>query len=214
MLDLEPSSLLLLITSVIIAQHIVKFVGKTVIQEFGWVLYCGIASQMGHKKFLELQHKRKELYNTTVERSGVSAQDEYAKWTKLNRRADKLNKEVENLTQEVMTSKEQTTKAVGFALALITTLPVWFFRIWFRKAIFFYFPVGVLPRSLEWILALPFTVTGGISLTLWMMSVNKLMSALAFLLSFPYQKEPPYPKRISSDAEREDADEKIEMEQK
>ena len=49
-------------------------------------------------------------YTKQTDRKEPSAQDEYAKWTKLNRQADKLSAELQKLNQEIQQQNHLLTK--------------------------------------------------------------------------------------------------------
>lgn len=165
----------------LLLKTIVNAIGKAKIESYVWNLYINVASK---SEFVELKQKREQLIEINKQRKSISAQDEYAKWTKLNRQFDKVNSEVAALTEAVSSEKLKLTKAIGVAISLCTAAPIWFSRVWYRKAILFYFPQGVLPHYLEWVLALPFITTGGVGLTIWMMAVNWVLGGIAQIVLF------------------------------
>lgn len=181
MLDLKPSSILVFVFVALLLKTIVNAIGKAKIESYVWNLYINVASK---SEFVELKQKREQLIEINKQRKSISAQDEYAKWTKLNRQFDKVNSEVAALTEAVSSEKLKLTKAIGVAISLCTAAPIWFSRVWYRKAILFYFPQGVLPHYLEWVLALPFITTGGVGLTIWMMAVNWVLGGIAQIVLF------------------------------
>lgn len=193
MLDIEPSNLLVVIFLVLCIKQLINAIGKSKLENIGWTIYCKVLPNVGNSKFRLLAAKQEELNKVAKERKSISAQDQYAKWTKLNRQFDKLNAELSELKQETTASKGQISKYIGYGIMCLTSLPIWFFRVWFRKAVLFYFPVGVLPHSFEWFLALPFITTGGVGLSVWMFASNKVISSLLFLVMFPFEKEIPAP---------------------
>lgn len=180
MLDLKPSSILVFVFVALLLKTIVNAIGKAKIESYVWNLYINVASK---SEFVELKQKREQLIEINKQRKSISAQDEYAKWTKLNRQFDKVNSEVAALTEAVSSEKLKLTKAIGVAISLCTAAPIWFSRVWYRKAILFYFPQGVLPHYLEWVLALPF-ITTGVGLTIWMMAVNWVLGGIAQIVLF------------------------------
>lgn len=184
MLDLKPLSILLFVFVALLLKTLVKAIGKGNIQNAAWNVYISIATKAGHSQFVELSAKRAELVDINKQRKSVSAQDEYARWTKLNRQFDKINGEVAAMTEAISSEKLKFTKAVGVLISLLTAAPVWFSRVWYRKAILFYFPPGVLPHYVEWALALPFVTTGGVGLTIWMMAVNSVLGSIVEVVLF------------------------------
>ncbi|KAM9908970.1 hypothetical protein OXX79_000005 [Metschnikowia pulcherrima] len=188
MLDLQPATILAFIFTVLVAKHTVAAVGKTTLVDYAWAFYAWLASRAGHPKFRQLSEKRSEMVRINRERKAISAQDQYAKWTKLNRAFDKVSGEVNTLAEEVSSEKAKVAKLVGLALTGLTTAPIWFSRYWYRKHVLLYFPAGVLPYPVEWVLALPFTKTGGLGLTVWMFAVNSVLGSVTFLAK--YMTEP------------------------
>ena len=190
MLDLHPYTLLVTVFVVLVFKTVVGQIGKSTIQEYGWLVYVMVGTKFGlNKSFLKFSSKKHELQALNKQKRSISAQDEYAKWTKLNRKADSLAVELKELEDLIATNKTLVNKAVNMAILVVTTLPIWFFRVWFRKAVLFYLPPGVLPYYVEWCLALPFIQTGGIGLTIWMMSVNSVLGGIAFLIGFVWEKK-------------------------
>lgn len=181
MLDLNSSSVLTLILVVLIAKTVITSIGKPTLLNKCWNLYSVVACRAGKPQFVELAKKRQELVQINKERKSISAQDQYAKWTKLNRSFDKLSAEVKTLADQVSTEKATVNKVVNGAVTLLTVAPIWFCRVWYRKTVLFHFPSGYFPGVMEWFLALPFTVKGGVGLTVWMFAVNSVLSSIVFL---------------------------------
>lgn len=184
MLDLAPTSVLSLLLVVLILLNLIKAIGKSSLANQCWNLYSTVASKAGKAKFVELSKKRNELVQINKERKSISAQDQYAKWTKLNRNFDRVSAEVKTLVEEVSSEKATVNKVVNMAVSILTVAPVWFCRVWYRKTVLFYFPKGYLPYALEWAMALPFTVTGGLGLTVWMYALNSFLSSIIFLIGY------------------------------
>lgn len=195
MFDISSSNLLISVLVVLFAKQLINAVGKATLENIGWSAYCKVAPKLGDSKFIALEQKNGELAKVSKERKSISAQDEYARWTKLNRQSDKLTGEINKLKEETSASRSYISKYIGYMILVTTTLPIWFFRVWFRKAVLFYFPTGVLPHYVEWFLALPFITTGGVGLTIWMSAVNNVVSSVIFLVKFPFEKEVPFPSK-------------------
>lgn len=201
MFNLQPASIVVFIFTVLLLKYVVKFIGKTSIQERAWHLYTVGASGVGHSTFATLAEKRRELVEINRQRKAISAQDEYAKWTKLNRQFDKLNADVTALAESTSSERALVNKAVSVALILSTTAPVWFARAWYRKSVLFYLPPGAFPYYVEWIVALPFIVTGGVGLTVWMYALNSVFSSIEFLVTFYSEKSVPKPEEPATKVE-------------
>lgn len=187
MLDLHPYTLLAAVILVLVARHTVDAVGKPKIHDAGWAVFTTVGPLLGHTKMAKIGEKRQELAAVAAQKKKISAQDEYSRWTKLNRQQDKLAAEIKTLSEDLGSSKAAVVRAVGWAISAFTVVPVWFGRFWYRKAVLFYFPQGVLPHYAEWVLALPFGVTGGVGLTVWMFAVNTVLAGVVFLASFHFE---------------------------
>lgn len=212
MFELQPSTLLVAIFFVLFTKKIVHFVGKSNIKNNAWTLYTQVASTAGHPKFAKLAAKRKEFVDINKERRSISAQDQYAKWTKLNRQLDAVSAEMKTLGDEMSVEKAQFTKLLDLVIMALTTAPIWFSRYWYRKNVLFYFPTGVLPSKVEWFLALPFMSTGAVGLTIWMFAVNSVLSSVEFLVTFLLLEHVEKPVKASQKvSEVKEVDEVIEM---
>lgn len=188
MFSLESATLLAIVFLVLFFQKLTTLVGKGNISDWAWYGYRKYAVSIGDAEISSLAAKSKELNEVNKEKKSISAQDEYARWTKLNRKSDQLTNELKTLNEQLILKKSVLTKYVNFIIMLTTTIPLWFIRYWYRKTVLFYLPKGVFPPLIEWFLALPFTQVGGIGLTVYIFSVNSVLSDLFFLLSFPFSK--------------------------
>lgn len=201
-LELHPYTLLVVVVGVLLLKQLVDFVGKPKIQELGWNLYLKLGSRFGlNKSFEEWSKKKDELRETNRQKKLISAQDQYAKWTKLNRQSDKLVAEIKTIEELINTDKAKVNWVISKFTLVLITLPLWFMRVWYRKNILFYLPTGVLPYTVEWFLALPFVPLGGIGLTIWMFSVNSVISSILFLISFVFSAKPEKPTKPKSKIE-------------
>lgn len=210
-LDFLAPTLLVLVVVVLLLRQIVSAVGKTKLADQVWNFYTAMASKAGHSKFGEISQLKSQLRAINAERRSISSQDEYARWTKLNRQFDKLTTEVDTLVEQTATERSQLVATVNLAITIFTVAPVWLLRLWYRKTVFFYFPKDALPHSVEWVLAFPFTLTGGVGLTVWMFAVGLVLSAISFAVSFLMEKPVEKPERENPKAKaREDIKEKTE----
>ncbi|RKP29256.1 Golgi to ER traffic protein 1 [Metschnikowia bicuspidata] len=200
MLDLTPTSVLLLLLVTIAVQTAVTAIGKSALLNQIWSVYFYIASSAGKPKFVEHTRKRAELVQINQERKSISAQDQYARWTKLNRSFDRLSSEIKELSSLVSSEKASVEKAVNTAVLVCTTAPIWLCRIWFRKTVVFYFPPGYLPHAVEWFLSFPFTVTGGVGVSLWIWCVNSALNSIVFLLLYLIEPVVPRPQKETENA--------------
>ena len=213
-LDISGYTILVLVWVILFVKALVDLIGKPTLQQLGWQLYLIIGPKLGlNKGFNEYGQKRKELWETTREKRSISAQDQYAKWTKLNRKCDKLNAELKLLEEQISKDKAKVNTVVNQILFLLISGPVWFFRIWYRKNVLFYLPKGALPKQIEWVMALPFFATGTVGLTMWMQCVGQVLSQILFMFEFLFIDKPvakPQPPKVSQKLEKSPQIEEIE----
>lgn len=184
-LDISGYTILVLIFSILVTKGIVDLVGKPALHQLAWQLYLLVGPKLGLSKVLQdYGEKRKELWETNREKRSISAQDQYAKWTKLNRKCDKLNAEIKTLDELIAKDQAKVNMVVNQLIMVFLTVPVWFFRVWYRKNVLFYLPNGVLPRVVEWVMALPFFAVGAVGLTMWMQCVNQVVALVLFMVKF------------------------------
>ncbi|WLF77446.1 GET complex subunit get1 [Lodderomyces elongisporus] len=186
-LDIDPYTILVTSFLILAIQKLVTVIGKQKIQLYIWQIYTKYLSHSQSIKQFNL--KQKEIKDLTKQQKSISAQDEYAKWTKINRALDKLKLEVQELNETIAGEKTRIDSITKLAITLISTLPIWFLRIFCRKTALLYIRKGILPAYLEWWLALPFFKSGTIGLTCWMFVVNSVLSNLIFLISFPFTQK-------------------------
>ncbi|KAK6462630.1 coiled-coil membrane protein [Scheffersomyces coipomensis] len=187
-IDLQPYTLLVSTFLILAFQQVINQVGKSTIQELVWSLYMAIGSKLNlTNSFKEYSTKQIEIVDLNKQKRLISAQDQYAKWTKLNRQVDKLTAELTQLKETISKDKSSVNSFVSLSIMLITTAPLWFFRLWFRKSILFYLPPQYLPYALEWVFSIPFFPLGSVGLTVWTFAVKQVISSIIFLSSFPFQ---------------------------
>ncbi|CAN3355346.1 golgi to ER traffic protein 1 [Diutina catenulata] len=184
-LDFNGYTILVLVFAVLVTKQIVNAISKSVLQQWGWQVYMAVGPKLGvNQAFAEYNDKRRQLWQLNKEKRAISAQDQYAKWTKLNRQCDKLNAELKQVEESISKDRATVNTLVNQAILVTLTAPVWFFRVWFRKNVLFYLPKGVLPAWVEWVMALPFFAAGSVGLTMWMQCVNSVASSALFMLKF------------------------------
>lgn len=193
-IDFDPYTVLLSIFIILTTQQIIKSIGKPTIQEFIWLTYIRLATKFNlTPTFTQLHLKKQELHEVNKQKRSISAQDEYAKWTKLNRKCDCITKEIQQLNESVSSNKATIDRMTNVGIKVLTMVPLWFFRVFARKTHLFYFSPGVFPWYVERVLAFPFFPTGAVGLTVWMFAVNNFISSVMFLITFPMMKKPELP---------------------
>ncbi|KAG7663415.1 GET1 [[Candida] subhashii] len=193
-IDFDPYTVVISVFLVLIFKQLISTIGKSTIQEFIWLSYIQLGTRFNlTPNFTQLHLKKQELHEINKQKRSISAQDQYAKWTKLNRKCDSLTKEIQDLNEIISGNKVKINKLTGLVIMVVTTLPLWFFRIFARKTHLFYLSEGVFPWYVERLLAFPFFPSGTIGLTVWMYAVNSVISSIIFILSFPFKHKPSKP---------------------
>lgn len=193
MFSLSASSLLLAVIFFLVLKKAIDSIGRNRIEIIAWEGYCLVAAKLGEAKIKEFLNKKHQLVAVKKEKSHISAQDEYARWTKLNRRVDQLKQEVDQLEKEIGSERKQVANWVGWALTLSITLPMWVLRLGFGRRTLFFLPKGVFPYAIERVLAFPFGTLGGIGVSIWVIALNSVLSSIAFAVMSMLEKPVPRP---------------------
>lgn len=146
--------------------------------------------QANSSRLKDLMRQRGDLILAQKE---ISAQDEYAKWTKNNRALDKINKQIEEEKKALLAQVDGTKATLKkFKLAAIT-VPFTFLKFYKGKMPIYELPKGIFPNYLQglmqhgWIyvplgplnlkkVSEGATVT--VSLGIWLFALLKVVSTL------------------------------------
>ncbi|KAF8134532.1 CHD5-like protein-domain-containing protein [Boletus edulis] len=164
-------SLVITIFSLVFLTELVSWIGKTVLLDFAWGLYC--------RMFMSVQYTRQrqikaELLVTKKELLQTSAQDQFAKWAKLRRSVDKGLAELEKLNGELATTKTAFSAKFSSLVWILTTGLQFAIGWWYRKSAVFYLPPNWF-GPLTWTLALPFAPPGSVSVGVWQMACRRVI---------------------------------------
>ncbi|CDK27954.1 unnamed protein product [Kuraishia capsulata CBS 1993] len=183
---MESWSLLVFITLFLLFQKVFNWIGQDRVKQAAWIGYQQVSAEAEIK---HLHAVRKELRQIYVERSAISAQDQYAKWTKLNRRFDKLEKEKNDLELSLGVKREAFNAKVAVAIKLVTTLPLYAVRFFFARRVLFSIPDKVLPRPVEFLMSFPLLPRGSVGPIVWVFASSRVsglvFSAVRFLVTSP-----------------------------
>ncbi|KAJ7385804.1 hypothetical protein OS493_013838 [Desmophyllum pertusum] len=125
------------------------------------------------------KHMKDRIIQMKSEQVMISAQDEYARYIRLQRQINKLTEELSQLVKqrsEKATRRRKILTAICMGLLALCHIS---FLLTYRKD-----PVIVLP--MEWfhplntILAFPTGVAGAIGLPCWIITSNKIISTVLF----------------------------------
>lgn len=84
-------------------------------------------------QFKELEDALGERRDVEQERNRLSAQDNYAQWTKLNRRVEKLNEKVDVLSREMETYRRGRIDQYRRWIKYAVHGPQYFVKLWFAN---------------------------------------------------------------------------------
>ncbi|GMM57778.1 GET complex subunit [Maudiozyma humilis] len=102
-----------------------------------WVGRLTQGATPAYKAYAAKLHEQKTLQE---ENHSISAQDNYARWTKNNRKLDKLAGEVKELRAQVLSQQGQGRKLLKNSRLLLLTLPFLGLKLWKGKEIVYYLP--------------------------------------------------------------------------
>lgn len=133
----------------------------------------------------------------------VSAQDDYVRWTKNNRKLTQMENELKRLKEQLAAATAQNKQMLGKLRLVSLTLPFLALKLWKGKHVVFYLPKSnVFPKVISgvwsqgWLylaLAPLKLVTGksvvtastaevGVSLGIWLWALQRVIDTLEFLL--------------------------------
>ncbi|KAK7208330.1 CHD5-like protein-domain-containing protein [Myxozyma melibiosi] len=165
-------SVLWTVIFVVVINAIIATIGSDNIGELAWTLWVTLIPSPASKKEKKLREVQKAAIALGTEISGVSAQDEFATWAKLNRKMDKLKDEMEKLNAGLGAQRAFFKVQVRRAVWVSTTGLKFLVRIKYRKAPVFWLPKGMFPGWIEWVLSLTSAPKGSVSVAVWFMVVD------------------------------------------
>jgi tail-anchored protein insertion receptor len=99
-----------------------------------------------------LQH---QVLQTCAALQSTSSQDEFAKWTRVNRQHDKQIEDLKKVNVAVEVHKSKFRRLVGIGIWVGTTGFKGGVQWWYKKEPVLWLPAGTFPPWVEWILAFP-----------------------------------------------------------
>ncbi|WWC90556.1 uncharacterized protein L201_005492 [Kwoniella dendrophila CBS 6074] len=168
-------NLALLIFLVVLLTQIVSWVGQTVLQDIAFKIYSkvflsGLSNQ---------QNKlRKTILEDKSELNKTSSQDEFAKWAKIKRRLDKSLTDLENLNNQLNSSKSGFINKFKTFIWILTSGSKLFLVWWFRKSSIFWLPQGWVPYPIAWLISFPSAPLGSVSSGAWSTICTRVLVSL------------------------------------
>ncbi|CCH44512.1 putative secreted protein [Wickerhamomyces ciferrii] len=175
---MEPYTLLLSVLTLLAYNSLLSHYGKDNIIESIWLLYLKFSSNSQIKL---LNSYKSEKRTVQINKNSISPQDQYAKWTKLNRKTDELNKKIEDLELEINNSSTSFKSIISRFLQISYWLPMVFFRVWHRKSVIFWIPNDIFPWFIEKSLSWPSSPIGSVGLSQWIFLLNAFIGGILFI---------------------------------
>ncbi|ODV90497.1 hypothetical protein CANCADRAFT_107019 [Tortispora caseinolytica NRRL Y-17796] len=114
-----------------------------------------------------LRDTKREYVTVHRQRLNTSAQDEFSKWAKLNRREDSLKSKIEELSKAAHERRETIKSKVSRSLSIGSRLVSAYVFFKYRKEPVFYLPRGYIPGVIGWFLSFGGSPRGSVSLMVW-----------------------------------------------
>lgn len=102
--------------------------------------------QGNSKKLKELVRERQQLQSQQKE---ISAQDQYAKWTKNNRKLENLNKEIDMEKKAMLAQFEKGKSSLKKVKLGLITIPFTLLKFYKGKMPIYQLPKGIFPNFLQ-----------------------------------------------------------------
>lgn len=163
---MHPFTLLALATVVFFLQKMLSWLSSLLI---GFILRFSAESA-------QLAQLKQQACTTTKQKNALSPQDQYAKWTKLNRQLDSLAKQIEEYEQ-LLVAKRETYASLTTTLGRLLMVGSYILKFWFRgQSVFFMpnvFPVPIVQRC--W--------ASGVSVSVWLFLLGRVVSGVEFIVA-------------------------------
>ncbi|KAL7422364.1 GET complex subunit get1 [Cryptotrichosporon argae] len=154
----------LLIFAVVLLTQVVGWVGKTVLLELAFSLYTSLFLGGPYAKQRAL---RRQVLEDKAELGRTSAQDEFAKWAKIQRRIEQSAADLEKINATIASSRSSFATKFNTLLWLLTTGAQFVLVWWYRRQPVFYLPSGWAPAPVAYMLKWPSAPRGSVSSGVW-----------------------------------------------
>ncbi|ONH69735.1 Golgi to ER traffic protein 1 [Cyberlindnera fabianii] len=180
---MEPFTLLLTAVVILVFQRLLKAFPPST-WSFCLPIYLKLTR---NTTFAQLISKKRERSQLITEKNKLSPQDQYAKWTKLNRKHDALTKEITQLEEKLLSVKSTLDSSLS-SLPKLITFASFALRFWYRKQPVFYLPQDTLPYLAERLLAFPSVPIGAVGFGQWLFMLGTLLTGLSFIFANLFKK--------------------------
>ncbi|KAF2278069.1 uncharacterized protein EI97DRAFT_374350 [Westerdykella ornata] len=171
-------SLLLVVFILQLVLHIINTVGANTINELLWILYNKFPTPT-HNAAQKVTALKRDIVRLKRELGLVSAQDDFARWAKLQRQHDKAMAEFQKLDSSLRTHQTRFTSTVATLRWLGTQGLRFALQFWFAREAMFWIPHGWVPYYVEWILSFPRAPLGSVSINVWGIACASMIALVA-----------------------------------
>lgn len=188
--------LLLVVFLVELAIQAVNSIGAATISNTLWNLYNYFPS----KETADHRKLQAECLKVRRELAATSAQDQFAKWGRLDRQHKKMMDELtKKKAAEDKRRRSFDTGVTVLRLALTRGMQ-YFLPFWYAREPMFWLPRGWFPAYAEWLVSFPRAPRGSISITSWQLACTGVMVLLKDTAAALYElatapKAAPVPKK-------------------
>ncbi|KAH7125423.1 CHD5-like protein-domain-containing protein [Dendryphion nanum] len=178
-------SLLLVVFILQLALHVINTVGASTVTEVLWILYNKLPTPTSGSA-QKSQKLKKEVVRLKRELGTVSAQDDFARWAKLQRQHDKALSEFQKIDNSLRTHQNTFNSAVSTLRWLGTQGLRFILQFWFSKSPMFWIPQGWVPYYVEWILSFPRAPLGSVSINIWGIACASIIALVGEAITASY----------------------------
>ncbi|KAF2013867.1 CHD5-domain-containing protein [Aaosphaeria arxii CBS 175.79] len=178
-------SLLLVVFILQFLLHIINTVGATTVDELLWILYNKFPTPTSSSA-RKAQSLKKEVVRLKRELGAVSAQDDFARWAKLQRQHDKAMADFQKSDNSIRTHRQTFTSAVSTLRWLGTQGLRFVLQFWFSKSPMFWIPQDWVPYYVEWLLSFPRAPLGSVSINIWGIACASMIALVGEALTATY----------------------------
>lgn len=163
------------VTILAILVFIISLLDKSTVNK--WISTIFIKKSPQLDSLNALINQRREI---EIERNKLSAQDNYARWTKLNRRLDKLDIEIQSISSQIKSSNVTSTATISTIVTILLSSPQWILRLFYAKTAVMHLISGIntFPKPFSLILRFPWGKYNTVGAVFWAAAIDIVLTAI------------------------------------
>ncbi|ORY11167.1 CHD5-like protein-domain-containing protein [Clohesyomyces aquaticus] len=178
-------SILLVVFVIQLCLHIINTFGANTINQLLWILYNKLPVPTS-KRAAQAASLKREILRLKRELSGLSAQDDFARWAKVRRQHDKALSEFEKIDNSLKTHQTTFFSTISTLRWLGTNGLRLVLQFWHSKSPMFWVPAGWVPGYVEWILSFPRAPMGSVSINIWGIACASMIELVSEAITATY----------------------------